>query len=98
MHIVLVQLKVRPEMLDEFARAALHNARESVLKDPGCVRFDISQVHDDPTRWVFYEVYVDRAAHAAHRESPHFTAYSEVADRAVMEKSVAWCVERHFTG
>jgi autoinducer 2-degrading protein len=98
MHIVLVQVKVRAEMLGDFARVALENARESVLKDPGCIRFDISQVHDDPTRWVFYEVYVDRAAHAAHRESAHFKAYSQVADRAIVEKAVAWCVDRQFTG
>ena len=42
-HIVLVQVTIRPEMRDEFAAALLHNARESVRHDPGCLRFDVSQ-------------------------------------------------------
>ena len=52
---------------------------------------------DDPTRWILFEVYTDRAAHAAHRQSPHFMAYNDVAERAVVEKSVAWAVDKHVT-
>ncbi len=51
-------------------------------RDPGCVRFDVSQQQDDPTRWVLYEVYDSPDAHAAHRRSPHFLAYDAVAARA----------------
>src|SRR4030095_8505944 len=51
MHIVLVQVRVQPELLDEFEQALLHNARESVAHDPGCLRFDVSQHDDAPTRW-----------------------------------------------
>lgn len=98
MHIVLVQVTVRQDMLTEFERALLHNARESVANDPGCLRFDVCQVHDGPTRWILFEVYTDRAAHAAHRQSAHFMAYDAVAERAVTEKSVVWAVDKHFTG
>ena len=97
MHIVLVQVTVRPDMLDEFERALLHNARESVAHDPGCLRFDVSQHADDPTRWVLHEVYETPAAHALHRQSPHFLAYDAIAARAVTEKTVARCVGRHVT-
>jgi quinol monooxygenase YgiN len=55
-------------------------------------------VPDDPTRWILFEVYTDRAAHAAHRQSAHFMAYDAVAERAVTEKSVVWAVDKHFTG
>ncbi|HEX5108937.1 MAG TPA: putative quinol monooxygenase [Vicinamibacterales bacterium] len=96
MYIVLVQVTVRPDLLDEFERALLHNARESVARDPGCIRFDVSQQIDDPLRWIMHEVYTDAAAHAAHRQSPHFLAYNEVAERAVVEKAVARCVARHL--
>jgi quinol monooxygenase YgiN len=97
MHIVLVQVKVREEMLGEFEQALLHNARESVAHDPGCLRFDVSQHADDPTRWVLHEVYDTPAAHALHRGARHFLAYDAVAARAVTEKSVARCVGRHVT-
>ncbi len=97
MFIVLVQVTVRPEMLEEFERALLHNARESVAHDPGCLRFDVSQHVDDPTRWVLHEVYDAPASHAAHRQSPHFLAYDAVASRAVTEKSVVRGHGRHLT-
>jgi len=98
MHIVLVQVKVRPESLQEFERALLHNARESVAHDPGCRRFDVSQHVDDPTRWVLHEMYDTPDAHAAHRQSPHFLAYDAVAQNAVVEKQVSRCVAKHLAG
>jgi quinol monooxygenase YgiN len=81
-------------MLAEFERALLHNARESVRRDPGCVRFDVSQHVEDPTRWVLHEIYDTPDAHAAHRRSPHFLAYDAVAQLAVIDKSVWICAAR----
>ena len=97
MHIVLVMVTVRAEMLEEFERALLHNARESVARDRGCLRFDVCQQADDPSRWVLYEVYDAPAAHAAHRQSPHFLAYDDVASRAVTDKVVIKAVGKHVT-
>ena len=96
-HIVLVQVTIRPEMQEEFETALLHNARESVRRDPGCLRFDVSQDKEHPSRWVLYEVYENPQAHAAHRQSPHFLAYDAVATRAVVEKTVSRCAGRHVT-
>ena len=97
MHIVLVLVAVRPELLPEFEAALLHNARESVSKDAGCLRFDVSQHADDPHKWVLHEVYTGPEAHAAHRQSPHFLAYDAVAARAIVEKVVIKAVGRHVT-
>jgi autoinducer 2-degrading protein len=97
MHIVLVQVTVKPEMLGEFERALLQNARESVKNDPGCLRFDVSQARENPLQWVLHEVYDREESHAAHRKAPHFLAYSAVAERAIAEKAVLWCVGRHIT-
>ena len=96
MHIVLVLVTVKPEMLAEFEAALLHNARESVATDPGCVRFDVSQQHDDPAKWVLYEVYEEPEAHAQHRQSPHFLAYDAVASRAVIDKVVIRAAGRYL--
>lgn len=95
MYVVLVLVTVRPELLGEFERALLHNARESVAKDPGCLRFDVSQDVDDAGRWILHEVYDSPAAHAAHRQSAHFLAYDDVARRAVTEKMVIKAAGRH---
>jgi (4S)-4-hydroxy-5-phosphonooxypentane-2,3-dione isomerase len=88
MLVVLVQVTVKREMLAEFERAILTNADTARSKEPGCLRFDVSQKEDDPTAWLFYEMYKDSAAFEAHRASAHFAAYQAVADKALTSKSL----------
>jgi (4S)-4-hydroxy-5-phosphonooxypentane-2,3-dione isomerase len=88
MLVVLVHVTVKREMLAEFERAILANADGARTKEPGCVRFDVNQKEDDPMAWLFYEVYRDSAAFEAHRASPHFAAYQDVADKAVTSKTL----------
>ena len=89
MFIVLVQVQVRPELLDEFKAAILNNAARSVERDPGCFRFDVLQREDDPTKWAFYEVYENEQAWVQHRSSAHFLQFKEVGDRALISRDVA---------
>ena len=97
MHIVSVTITVKGEMLDEFERAILANAKASIANDRGLLRFDVSQAYDDPTLWLYHEVYDTPEAHAAHRQSAHFLAYAEVEQRAVVEKRVTRSAGKHIT-
>ncbi len=97
MHIVSIQVTVKKELLDEFEQAILHNARESVARDKGCLRFDVSQAVDDPTVWLYHEVYDGPEAHAAHRQSEHFLMYQVVEQRAVVDKRVIRGIGKHVT-
>jgi quinol monooxygenase YgiN len=53
--------------------------------ESGNLRWDIWQDQADPSRFVLDELYVDKAAVAAHRETPHFIDYlakiNDLADR-----------------
>lgn len=95
MLVVVVQVTVRPEMLQEFERAILANADGARTREPGCIRFDVNQNEDDPTHWLFYEVYRDGAAFDAHRATPHFAAYQEVADKALLTKTLTRYAAKH---
>jgi autoinducer 2-degrading protein len=97
MLVVLVNVTVRREMLAEFERAILANADGARTREPGCVRFDVNQKEDDPAQWLFYEVYKDSAAFETHRASPHFAAYQEVADRALLAKTLTRWTTRSLT-
>jgi (4S)-4-hydroxy-5-phosphonooxypentane-2,3-dione isomerase len=88
MLVVLVHVTVKRELLGEFERAIQANAEGARTREAGCVRFDVSQHEEDPLRWMFYEVYRDAAAFEAHRGTPHFAAYQQVADRAVVSKTL----------
>ena len=76
MLVVHIQVHVKPEFVEAFKQATLANGRAS-LKEPGVARFDVVQQQDDPTRFVFVEVYRDAAAAAAHKETAHYPVWRD---------------------
>src|SRR5262249_33894261 len=74
--IVHIHVHVKPESVEAFKQATLANARESV-KEPGIARLDILQQPDDPTRFVFVEVYRTEAAPAAHKATRHYQTWRD---------------------
>lgn len=76
MLVVHIHVHVKPECVEAFQQATLANARAS-RKEPGVARFDVVQQQDDPTRFVFVEVYRDAAAAAAHKETAHYPAWRD---------------------
>ncbi len=76
---VHVQIQVHPSHLEAFRVATLANASAS-RREPGVVRFDVCQQADAPDRWVLWEVYRNAAAHAAHRETPHYATWRDTVE------------------
>ena len=92
MEILLITVHIKPEMQAKFLDVIRHDAAHSEADEPGCLRFDVLQDTEDPNQFYYYEVYRDGAARAAHRETPHFKAYSEqigdLMDREVVRRVV----------
>ncbi|MGB9618878.1 MAG: putative quinol monooxygenase [Armatimonadota bacterium] len=76
MHVVLVNVHAKPEHVEDFIRATLKNAAESV-KEPGNKRFDLLQSADDPCRFIIYEAYATPEDSAAHKDTPHYKAWRD---------------------
>ena len=78
--VVHVHVHVKPEGVEAFLAASIENSRAS-LKEPGVARFDVIQSADDPTRFVFVEVYRSPEAPAAHKATAHYARWRDaVAD------------------
>ena len=84
---LVVQVQVRPDRREEFLAGMDANAEASVRDEPGCLRFDVSSVNDDPHRFFLYELYTDAAAFDAHKASPHFAQWREIAERVLVPGS-----------
>jgi len=84
MLVVHVHVHVKPEHVEAFKAATLANARASV-REPGIARFDVVQQADDPTRFVFVEVYRTAAAPAAHKETPHYQTWRDAVGAMMAE-------------
>jgi len=84
MLIVHIHVQVKPECVEAFKQATLANARAS-LKEPGVARFDVVQQQDDPSRFVFVEVYRDAAAATAHKETGHYPVWRDTVASMMAE-------------
>lgn len=82
-----VSLQVNPGCREEFLAAIKQNAQRSFTDEPGCHYFDVVCDLSDDHRFVFYEVYEDRAAVEAHRAAAHFTLWREAAAKYVVPGS-----------
>jgi len=76
MLIVHVHIRVKPECIEEFKKATVANARESI-KEPGIAMFDFAQRQDDPAQFVLVEAYRAAEAQAAHRETRHYQVWRD---------------------
>lgn len=84
---LVVRLDVHPERLDQFLAAIRENATRTFSDEPGCRYFDVTQDTQNPTHFIFYELYDDAAAIEAHRKAPHFAKWREAADVCVVKGS-----------
>lgn len=73
---VHISVHVKPEFIEEFIRATLENARQS-LQEPGVVHFDVLQQDSDPSRFLLMEGYKDESAPARHKETTHYQIWKD---------------------
>jgi len=97
LHVLQVQIHVKPDAIDAFRAATLANASGSV-KEPGVLRFDVFQDKDDPARFSLVEVYKNVEAHAAHRETAHYKAWRLAVDDLMAEDRTARKFVNAFPG
>jgi autoinducer 2-degrading protein len=76
MLIVHVHVRVKQECVEDFKKASLENARDS-LREAGIARFDVVQQQDDSTRFVLVEVYRNDDAPARHKETAHYARWRD---------------------
>jgi quinol monooxygenase YgiN len=88
MHIVHVDIRVKPDSVDAFIEVTKDNASNSI-EEAGILRFDLLQDKDDPTHFMLYEVYLDAADHAAHRETAHYARWAAATPAMIAADRVA---------
>jgi quinol monooxygenase YgiN len=91
MHVVVVTIDIKPERTDQFIAAMLENARCSVSREAGCLRFDVVQDERTPSRIYLYEVYRDRAAFEAHVAMPHYFVWRDAVKEWFAAPPVLGC-------
>lgn len=81
MYIILAPIQIKVGHGDEFIAATVEDARTSLAKEPGCVRFDVIQDVGDKDRFWVYEVFTDEAAFKSHLLTPHVIKWRETVQK-----------------
>lgn len=74
-----ITVSVKPEAVEDFKKESKKN-REGSIREEGILRFDVLQSTDNPEEFFLYEVYVDEAATAAHKETEHYKAWKSAVE------------------
>lgn len=89
MYVVTVTFEIEPGHEDDFREAVTRQAENSVGREPGCHRFDVSVDGGDPATFFLYEIYDDEAAFQDHLASAHYADFSAKTTPWVKAKSGA---------
>lgn len=98
MLVLQVAFKIKAERVDDFLKEIAANAASAVRDEPGCMRFDVLQDSEDPSRIYLYEVYKDDAALDAHRQAPHYLRWRDAVQEWHAEPAVRHLSRNVFPG
>ncbi|MEO0293410.1 MAG: antibiotic biosynthesis monooxygenase [candidate division WOR-3 bacterium] len=80
MFIVHVHVDVKEEYIEDFKKATIENAKNSV-KEPGIARFDVLQQIDDKTKFILVEVYKKQEDASKHKETEHYKKWRDTVEK-----------------
>jgi len=84
MHIVVVQIYVKPEFIETFKEATLLNAKASIQEED-ILQFDFLEQKGYSGRFLLYEVYRESLDQSKHRETDHYLAWKECVEAMLVE-------------
>ncbi|MDB5681409.1 MAG: hypothetical protein JWO16_1214 [Sphingomonas bacterium] len=84
MKVLIVEVNIKPDQRDRFIDIMTYDAKQSVLTEPNCLRFDLLEDADTPNKFYFYEVYRDEAAIADHSDTAHFKRFSNALPEMIV--------------
>merc|ERR1712224_150679 len=77
MEVTCVHISCKPGTEQAFVEASLKNKAGVSRNEPDAVRFDILQQHEDPTKFVLFEVFQNEEAVAYHKTMQHYLTWRE---------------------
>lgn len=73
--VVLARLKARQDSV-ETVKSELVKMVEPTRKEPGCIAYQLHQDNEDPSVFVFYEIWESAASLERHKDSDHYRHYA----------------------
>ena len=88
MYVVTVTFKIDAKHQDEFSKAMLLQAKNSLELEADCHQFDVCHDPENPCVVFLYEIYTNKEAFQLHLQSDHFKSFDANTRSWVEEKTV----------
>ena len=88
MYVLLAELKVQPDKVEAFGRLIDRQAKDSVEGEKDCHQFDVCQQETDPSVFLLYEIYSDKAAFDQHMKMPYTTQFFAEASPMIAGRNI----------
>lgn len=95
MLVYAVDVFVKPGFEEAFLKATGEN-HDATRREPGNIRFDVSQSQEDPGRFFLYEVYQNQEAVTSHKKTAHYLAWRESVAPWMAQPRQGRCFTPHF--
>lgn len=90
-----VMFTIAPQHVDDFKKAALAQAENTLSNEKGCLAFSVFQEEDNPEHFYFHELYADKAAlDEVHSKTAYLANFREVTNPYILERTVHRWVKR----
>ncbi|MBN6070214.1 antibiotic biosynthesis monooxygenase [Aggregatibacter actinomycetemcomitans] len=84
----LVMVEVKPSENDKFKAIVLPEMTQSLKVEDGVIAMYAATAQENPNKWMFFEIYANDDAYAAHRETPHFKDYLKQTAEMLVDKQI----------
>jgi (4S)-4-hydroxy-5-phosphonooxypentane-2,3-dione isomerase len=91
MIIVNVYVSVKEQMAEEFIKATIENAKDSI-NELGIIRFDFIRQADSPSDFLLVEAYKNEDAISRHKQTAHYSKWKNTVEHmmSVPRKSIKY--------
>jgi quinol monooxygenase YgiN len=89
MFVVAVEFSIKKGCVDDFTRAVIIQAGNSLHREPDCHRFDVCKPVTGSPRIFLYELYTNEAAFKAHQQTDHYARFQAAIKDWVKSKTVS---------
>ena len=88
MYVIVAEFTVKPNQAEAFRQIVERQAKDSVDLEEGCHQFDVCQAENDPSKFLLYEIYSDKAAFDKHRGLSHTEKFVKAVEPMVMGREI----------
>ncbi|MCM0148747.1 antibiotic biosynthesis monooxygenase [Photobacterium galatheae] len=95
MFCIVVKNTVKAGYREQYLAIMKENAKASVENEAGCLVFDVLVTQQDDHCFYLYEIYINEAALAAHKQTTHYLESRKQLAGLIEDQSVLRCDVMH---